>query len=70
VELQLHPAPFLCIARCSWAVEDWNGRAEVAVRIARILVATDKGSQLVFIGALSPGEIVPKRVATQALIVR
>lgn len=29
-----------------------------------------EGSQLVFVGALSPAEVEPKRVATKSLIVR
>lgn len=49
----------------------WKRSAEGAITMSRSeLDLFIEGSQLVFIGALSPGEIVPKRVATRALVVR
>lgn len=49
----------------------WKRSAEGAVTMSRSeLDLFIEGSQLVFIGALSPGEVVPKRVATRALVVR
>lgn len=49
----------------------WKRSAEGAITMSRSeLELFIEGSQLVFIGALSPGEIVPKRVATRALVVR
>lgn len=49
----------------------WRRSAEGAITMSRSeLDLFIEGSQLVFIGALSPGEIVPKRVATRALVVR
>lgn len=49
----------------------WKRSAEGAITMSRSeLDLFIEGSQLVFVGALSPGEIVPKRVATRALVVR
>jgi transposase len=49
----------------------WKRSTEGAITMSRSeLELFIEGSQLVFIGALSPGEIEPKRVATKALTVR
>lgn len=49
----------------------WKRSAQGAITMSRSeLDLFIEGSQLVFIGALSPGEVVPQRVATTALVVR
>lgn len=49
----------------------WKRSTEGAVTMSRSeLQLFLEGSQLVFVGALSPAEVEPKRVATKSLIVR